>query len=94
MERMCRSCPAFFEVKEEGLVPTAGGWSNQNIDGKDVILCRPGKTIQKKRPMDRFCYYCLATVKSKKICNKASWTGRTPAWCPLGRELEVQHEDR
>ena len=36
--------------------------------------------------MDKYCYYCLASVKSKKIGNKASWTGRTPKWCPLGRE--------
>ena len=86
MERACRECPAFFEVKEEGLAPTGGGWSNKIIDGKDVICCRPGKTVQKKKHMERFCYYCLATNKSKKIGNKASWTGRTPIWCPLGRE--------
>ena len=88
MERMCRNCPAFYEVKQEGLVPTGGGWQNVTVDGKDVILCRPGTTVQKKKTMERFCYYCLATTKAKKIGNKASWTGRTPTWCPLGREME------
>lgn len=87
MERKCINCPAFFEVKEDGLVPTGGGWTNHKIDDKNVICCRPGRTIQKKKPMDRFCYYCLATPKAKKIGSKASWTGRTPTWCPLGREV-------
>lgn len=90
MERMCRECPAFFEVKEDGLIPTGGGWQNVTIDGKDVILCRPGKTVQVKKHMDKYCYYCLASVKSKKIGSKASWTGRTPKWCPLGREMDEQ----
>ena len=87
MERKCYECPAFFEVKEDGLVPTGGGWDNKTIDGKEVICCRPGKTVQKKKPMQQFCYYCLATVKAKKIGHKASWTGRTPTWCPIGREV-------
>lgn len=69
------------------MIPTGGGWSNKMIDSKDVICCRPGKTIQQKKPMQQFCYYCLATVKGKKIGHKASWTGRTPTWCPLGRKL-------
>lgn len=86
MERKCNGCPAFYEVKEEGLIPTGGGWDNKTIDGKDVILCRPSKTIQKKKPMEMFCFYCLATHRSKKIGHKASWTGRTPTWCPIGRE--------
>ena len=79
-------CPAFYEVKEPGLVPTGGGWQNKEIDGRDVICCRPGATIQKKKPMDQFCYYCTATPKAKKIGSKASWTGSTPKWCPLGRD--------
>ena len=89
-ERSCRSCPAFFEVKEEGLVPTAGGWSNHKIDGKDVVCCRPGHTIQQKKPMQIYGYYCLATKHTKKIGHKASWTGRTPVWCPLGRTLDEE----
>lgn len=58
--------------------------------GMDVICCRPGKTAQQKKPMQKFCFYCLATVKAKKVGHKASWTGRTPIWCPLGREVDVQ----
>lgn len=83
-----RKCPAFYEVKEPGLVPTGRGWENKEIDGKDVICCRPGRTVQKKKPMDQYCYYCLATPKTKKIGSKASFTGSTPAWCPLGRDPE------
>lgn len=81
-------CPAFFEVREPGLVPTARGWENKTIDGKDVICCRPGTTIQKKKQMDQFCYFCTATPRAKKIGNKASWTGSTPKWCPVGRDPE------
>lgn len=92
MERQCRNCPAFFEVKEDGLIPTGAGWRNETIDGKDIILCRPGKTIQQKKPMDKYCYYCLATIKAKKIGNKASWTGRTPIWCPLGRDVQEEQD--
>ncbi len=87
LERKCKECPAFFEVIEDGLVPTGGGWNNKTIDGKNVICCRPGKTIQKKKFMEKFCFYCLATAKTKKIGHKASWTGRTPIWCPLGRDI-------
>lgn len=87
MERKCLQCPAFYEVTQENLIPTGAGWRNVQIDGKDVILCRPGTTIQKKRYMDKYCYYCLACTKGKKIGSKASWTGRTPIWCPLGREI-------
>ena len=79
-------CPAFYEVLDPGLVPTGRGWENKTIDGKDVVCCRPGTTIQKKKTMDRFCYYCTATPKAKKIGSKASWTGSTPKWCPLGRD--------
>ena len=76
MERMCRNCPAFFEVKQEGLVPTGGGWQNVTVDGKDVILCRPGTTVQKKKTMERFCYYCLATTKAKNTwLRKLSMSG-------------------
>ena len=86
MERKCRECPAFYECKRDKEVPTGGGWENVTIDGKKVTLCRPGQTIQTKKYMDKYCYYCRASVKGKKIGNKASWTGRTPKWCPLGRD--------
>lgn len=79
----CRQCPAFFEVEEEGLAAAAGGWEEKMIDGQEVLCCRPAKRISVKRTMDRFCYYCLAKPSGKKIGHKASWTGRTPTWCPL-----------
>ena len=78
-------CPAFYEVKTSGVIPTGGGWENRVIDGKDMICCRPGTTVQKKKPMDLYCYYCTATPRSKKIGSKASFSGSTPKWCPLGR---------
>ena len=87
MERKCKSCPAFYEVKEKDIISTGCGWEDKVIDGKTVILCRPAKTTRKRKPMDQYCFYCLATVSAKKIANKASWTGRTPKWCPLGREV-------
>lgn len=90
MERACRNCPAFFKVSQPDLVVTAGGWSNHKIDGRDVICCRPGTTVQKKKPMEMYSVYCLATPKGKKIGHIATWTGRTPTWCPLGREIDGQ----
>lgn len=85
-ERTCKSCPAFYEVYSEGRAATGGGWETKNIDGRNVICCRPGKARAGQKPMDRFCFYCLAMPRGKKIGSKASWTGRTPKWCPLGRE--------
>lgn len=81
-----KTCPAFYEVKEAGLVPTGGGWRTQQIGGKEVVCCRPGTLPGKKKTMDQFCYYCTATPMGKKIGSKAGWTGSTPKWCPLGRE--------
>ena len=40
-----------------------------------------GDTVQ----LQRFCFYCLATPRIKKIGTVASWTGTTPPWCPKGR---------
>lgn len=86
-ERMCLKCPAFYEVKDDNMVATAGGWEHLNIDGKQVLCCRPAPKFGAKRLMDQFCYYCRAMQMGKKIGHKASWTGRTPKWCPLGREV-------
>lgn len=36
--------------------------------------------------LDRYCFYCLATARVKKIGHSASWPGSTPKWCPLGRD--------
>ena len=43
------------------------------------IVQNSGKKLQ------RFCFYCLATPRIKKIGTVASWTGTTPPWCPKGR---------
>lgn len=42
-----------------------------------------GSSIKK---LQQFCYYCMGTPGIKKIGHKASWTGNTPKWCPLGRD--------
>lgn len=86
MERKCKDCPAFYEVTKDNMVATAGGWVHLNIDGKQVLCCRPALKLGSKRIMQRFCFYCRAMQMGKKIGSKASWTGRTPIWCPLGRE--------
>ena len=86
-ERMCLYCPAFYEVKHEGMVATAGGWEHLTIDGKQVLCCRPAPQFGAKRIMQLFAYYCRAMQMGKKIGHKASWTGRTPKWCPMGREV-------
>lgn len=90
-ERMCKDCPAFYEVTRENMVATAGGWEHLTIDGKQVLCCRPASGPGAKRIMQQFCFYCRAVQMGKKIGSKASWTGRTPKWCPLGREV-TDHE--
>lgn len=90
-ERMCKDCPAFYEVQRPNMVATAGGWEYLTIDGKQVLCCRPQYGGAAKRTMNQFCYYCRAKTLGKKIGNKASWTGKTPKWCPLGREV-TDHE--
>ena len=85
-ERMCKNCPAFYECTDDNVSATAGGYTHLNIDGKQVLCCRPARVFGAKRVMQRFSFYCLATSLAKKIGSKASWTGRTPIWCPLGRE--------
>ena len=87
-ERKCIECPAFYRCNEDNLSATAGGKKEMKIDGKDVLLCKPGPVADGKRTMQRFSLYCLAKPSGKKIGTIASWTGRTPVWCPLGRELE------
>ena len=86
MERKCKDCPAFYEVTKDNMVATAGGWVDVTIDGKKVLCCRPAPKLGAKRTMQRFSFYCRAMQMGKKIGHKASWTGRTPPWCPLGRE--------
>ena len=87
-ERRCIDCPAFYEVKQDNISATAGGWETKTIDGKKVLLCRPQPVLGGKRMLQRYSYYCRAKQLGKKIGTKAGWTGRTPIWCPLGREVE------
>ena len=91
-ERRCLACPAFYKCDDERVSATAGGWEEKTIDNQSVRCCRPAKSISAKRTMTQYCLYCLATATGKKIGHLASWTGRTPKWCPLGRELKEQHE--
>lgn len=42
------------------------------------------------KKLEQWCYYCMATPRMKKVGHKASWTGRTPKWCPLGRDEEEE----
>lgn len=87
-ERKCLECPAFYECDRDNVAATGGGWHKKEIDGKPVTCCRPGESIKKGRKMQRYSFYCLATRSGKKIGSKADWPGRTPKWCPLGREVE------
>lgn len=80
---MCLGCKACFKPLEDGLAATAGGYEKQEVDGREMILCRPGSAgAGRKRVMDRYDYYCLATVKGRKIAKGADYTGLTPKWCP------------
>lgn len=88
----CMECPAFYEVKREGLAATGGGWEMKAIEGREVLCCRPAVRVGGKRTMDQYCYYCLAKPTGKKIGSKASWTGRTPGWCPIGRDAKRRSE--
>lgn len=86
---MCLGCKACFKPMTDGLSATAGGWETAQIDGREMMLCRPGTSRGGKRVMDRYDYYCLATVKGRKITKGADYTGLTPKWCP---RLEGNHE--
>lgn len=79
---MCLSCPACFKPLEDGLASTGGGWETRIIDGREMIVCRPGKVRGQKRTMDRYDFYCLARATGKKISRGADYTGLTPKWCP------------
>lgn len=40
------------------------------------------------KKLQQYCFYCMATPGVKKIAHAAQFTGNTPKWCPLGRDLE------
>ena len=84
-------CPCFYECEEEGLAANGVGWETVAVNGIRVVKARPG-TARGKRVMERFAFYCLAKPTGKKIAHKASWTGTTPKWCPLGRGEENNDE--
>lgn len=88
-ERKCLACPAFYKCDKENMSATAGGWEDKQIDGQKVTICRPAESVDAKRKMTQWGLYCLAKPAGKKIAHLASWTGRTPPWCPLGREIGV-----
>lgn len=89
-ERPCRNCPAFYKCERDGISATGGGYHDVKIDGKKVTICRPGTRLGAKRTMEKYSFYCLACATGKKIATMASWTGRTPKWCPLGREMDMK----
>ena len=45
-----------------------------------------GETKADGAPMQIYSYYCLRTLKTKKIAHASQWSGSTPKWCPLGRD--------
>lgn len=48
-----------------------------------------GTTVQvgtSMKKLQQYALYCMATPGVKKIGNVADFTGRTPKWCPLGRD--------
>lgn len=92
-ERKCLACPAFYKCDKEGISATAGGWEEKTIDNKPVNCCRPAASVGAKRTMTQYGLYCLATPTGKKIGHLASWTGRTPIWCPLGRNIGGYEEE-
>lgn len=44
------------------------------------------------KKLDQYCFYCKATPGVKKIASMATFTGRTPKWCPLGRTEEGERK--
>lgn len=87
-ERTGWTAPVSTSASRMGWCPHGAGWETIEVDGKEVIRARPAEARGRKRTMERFCFYCLAKTTGKKIGNKASWTGTTPIWCPLGRGEE------
>lgn len=51
------------------------------VDEGDEIRVR-----MSMKELDQYCFYCLATPGVRKIGTVAGWTGRTPKWCPKGRD--------
>ena len=81
-------CPALHECV--GGDEFTAGYKNEVIDGKDIQIRTAIDTGIAENvcggKLEQYCFYCMATKRGKKIGNKASWTGSTPKWCPLGRD--------
>ena len=86
----CTTCPAFFRCSKPDLSATADGWEKISLDGKEMIFCRPGRTLVGKRVMKQYSFYCLATRHGKMIAGMADYTGNVPLWCP---RLEGSNEN-
>lgn len=53
--------------------------------GNCVEVPRSGMTVNNRR-LQPYCFYCVTDAHktgARKIGHKATWTGRTPAWCPV-----------
>lgn len=80
---MCLRCPACFKPTRDGLTANGGGYVEVEIDGQIQVICRPGEAgAGRKCRMDRYDYYCLASIRGRKIARGADYTGLTPKWCP------------
>lgn len=86
-------CPAFHECETANEYITGRKSVEINaqsvpvrttIIGDGTLSTNDGKEAAGK--LEQYCYYCMATKRGKKIGHKASWTGNTPKWCPLGRD--------
>ena len=58
---------------------------NCNTCGNCRKINRPDETVGKKK-LQQYCFYCMhKSFRSgaRKIGHLASWTGRTPTWCPV-----------
>ena len=52
---------------------------------KNLYYSQEGEAVNNKK-LDNYCLYCLSGKRPKKIADMASWTERTPKWCPKYNE--------
>lgn len=52
---------------------------------------KPHNTGVTERMLQPNCFYCFGGRRLRKIGHKASWTGKTPNWCPKekGNDNEI-----
>ncbi len=82
-----KRCPALYECTENH--EYLSGAVSVEIDGqpKEIhMVIHDPDTENKTGELERYCFYCMATKRGKKIGSKASWTALTPKWCPMGRD--------